>query len=275
MVKPRLTAWDRLLLFLPIPGAIIFGLSPYLFPDAVARSVGFTGNDPYVLRLASSGTFAFAIALGAAIVQGEWLPARFVAVATVVFTVLAVPVCLLVIAAGPAPLIVYAFLADSILQVVALGWLLLRYRGVQGGEPDDLVPVGVVGLLAATVIGTVVGLVALLVPHLAAQVFGYSGTDDLIYRLGGAETLGYAVMGFLMWRSRNWSECRLPVLLVVGFTGLALIATLIAFSQGGPILMPSIVLLVTIVVTPAGLLALIRGPVLSSPTRARSPKPSM
>jgi hypothetical protein len=46
-------------------------------------------------------TFAFAIALGVAVMQGEWLAARLLAVATVVFSLLAVPVCLLELAAGP------------------------------------------------------------------------------------------------------------------------------------------------------------------------------
>ena len=75
---PRLNGWERFLLFLPIPGAVAFGLGPFLFPATLPHSVGFAGDDQFVLRLAGGGTFAFAISLGLAVMQGEWLPPRIV-----------------------------------------------------------------------------------------------------------------------------------------------------------------------------------------------------
>lgn len=262
---PRLSGWDRFLLFLPIPGAVAFGLGPLLFPDASARSVGLAGDDPYVLRLAGGGTFAFAIALALAIKQGHWLPARFLAVATVVFSVLALPVCALEFLAGSAPPVVYAFFADSLVQVLALGWLLLRYRSVRGGPREIANTAVVTGLAGATVVGLLVGLVALLGPQQAASLFGYHGSDVVIYRLAGAETLGYAAMGILMLRSRNWVETRLPAVIAVVFNGLALVSTLVGLVQGGPLLLPAVVLLVTITVTPTGLWVLAHGPLLAGP----------
>jgi hypothetical protein len=258
-----LSGWERFLLFLPIPGAVVFGLGPFLFPTTVPRSVGFAGDDQFVLRLAGGGTFAFAIALGLAAIQREWLAARLLAVATVVFSLLAVPVCALEFAAGPVKPIVYALFSDSLLQVVALGWLLLRYRAVHGGPPEvaDKAAVGVAG---ATLVALLIGVLGLLLPHQAAQLFGYKGTDALLYRLAGAETFGYAAMGVLMVRSRNWAEMRLPVVLGTVFTGAGLVAALIALASGGPVLLPAVVLLVTVIVFPAGVYTLVRGPLLVS-----------
>ena len=268
MSDVRLSGFDRVLLFMPIPGAIAFGLSPVLFPTSAAHLVGFAGDDPYVLRLAGGGTFAFAIALALAIQQGAWLPARYLAVATVIFSVLAVPVCALELAAGNTRPVVYAFLVDSLVQVGAMGSLLLRYRSVRGGAPEISNPAVIRGLAGAAVIALGVGLLALLLPRQAAELFGYAGTDPIIYRLAGAETLGYAAMAFLMVRSRNWAEMRLPVVIAVVFNGLGLIATLISIAQGGPVLLPLVVLLVTVVVTPSGLWMLERGPLLASPDLA-------
>lgn len=79
-------------------------------------------------------------------------------------------------------------------------------------------------------------------------------------------------MGVLMVRSRNWEELLLPVLLAVVFNGLGLAATLIALTQGGPLLLPAVVLLVTVTVFPAGVFTLVRGPLLTGGNESREPR---
>jgi hypothetical protein len=266
----RMSAWERFLLFLPIPGALAFGLGPVLATNTLPRALGFAGDDTFVLRLAGGGTFGFAVALSIAVVRGHWLEIRSVAAGTVVFSALAIPVCLLEFGVGPVRPVVYLFIVDSLIQVAALGWLLVRYARVNGGAPDVSLA-GIVFTSGATLIAVVVGLVALLVPQFAANVFGYSGTDVIVYRLGGAETIAYASMGVLMIRSANWSEMRLPVVMVVVFNVLGLIAALVALAQGGPILLPAIVLAVTVVVGTGGTVTLLRGPTRALPRLAARP----
>ena len=62
-----------------------------------------------------------------------------------------------------------------------------------------LVQVGVAGSF---------GLLPLLLPQTFASWFGYTGRDDLVYRLAGAASVGYAVaalIGFLLWSKRATS----------------------------------------------------------------------
>ncbi len=42
-----MTGFERFLLFLPIPGDVFFGLAPLLAPVLLARSLGYSGDDPY------------------------------------------------------------------------------------------------------------------------------------------------------------------------------------------------------------------------------------
>ena len=59
-------------------------------------------------------------------------------------------------------------------------------------------------------------------------------------------------------RSRDWAEMRLPVLMAMVFNGAGLLATITSFIEGGPILLPVVVLLATLIVTPGAAIALRR-----------------
>ena len=76
--------------------------------------------------------------------------------------------------------------------------------------------------------------------------------------LAGAATCGFAVMGAFELRSRNWAAMRLPILMAMVFNGAGLLATLVSFVEGGPILLPLVVLVATLIVTPAAGIALKR-----------------
>jgi len=71
-------------------------------------------------------------------------------------------------------------------------------------------------------------------------------------------TCGYAVMGLFELRSRNWTEMRLPIFMALIFNGAGLVATVANFVEGGPILLPLVVLVATLIVTPAAAIALRR-----------------
>jgi hypothetical protein len=59
----RMSGWQRLLLFLPVPGALGFGLGPLLAPVLMARALGYSGDDPYLTRLAGAATLGYGVAL--------------------------------------------------------------------------------------------------------------------------------------------------------------------------------------------------------------------
>jgi hypothetical protein len=104
-------------------------------------------------------------------------------------------------------------------------------------------------MVIAIVAATVFGLLGAFLPVATTHFFGYQGTDVLLYRVAGAATLGYAVMGLVNVRSRNWHEVRLPVLMAIVFNGVSFFAALRAIVQGDPLLMPVIVGVATFAVT--------------------------
>jgi phosphotransferase system glucose/maltose/N-acetylglucosamine-specific IIC component len=180
-----------------------------------------------------------------------------VVVATLVYSLGALYSCALAFGDASAQPIVSVIVANSLLELAACGWLLLRFRDQRGGLPD-IPRSGVAVVVIATVAALVTGLPALLLPQPVGHVLGYRVTDVIVLRLAGAATCGYAVMGALELRSRHWGEMRLPVLMAMVFNGAGLLATLVSLPDGGPILLPAVVLLATIIVTPAAAIALRR-----------------
>jgi hypothetical protein len=90
------------------------------------------------------------------------------------------------------------------------------------------------GLLLVQVLATTVfGLVPLLLPGVFASVTGYTGDDELVYRLAGAGTTGYfvAAMVALRWRS-SWRELRLALIATLSFTAIAAVACAWTFLEG-------------------------------------------
>lgn len=89
-------------------------------------------------------------------------------------------------------------------------------------------------LLGVQVLATIVfGLVPLIVPSLFAEVTGYSGDDELIYRLAGAATTGYFVAALAALAGRwSWADLRIAMVATATFTGAAALGCLLAFVGG-------------------------------------------
>jgi hypothetical protein len=256
-VTTKMSGLDRFLLFLLIPGSLFFGLAPLIVPVQLAKSLGYSGDDPYLTRLAGAATLGYAVALAFAVWRANWLEARFVVVAMLVYSLGALFACGVAFASGVAQPIVTVIVANSLMELAICAWLLYHFREVRGGSPD-IPRSAVVLVVIATVAALVTGLPALLVPQPVGHLLGYRVTDAIILTLTGAATCGYAAMGALELRSRHWAEMRLPVLMAMIFNAAGLLATLVSFVEGGPILLPLVVLVATVVVTPGAVIALRR-----------------
>ncbi|HEY6058664.1 MAG TPA: hypothetical protein VIV06_11565 [Candidatus Limnocylindrales bacterium] len=79
----------------------------------------------------------------------------------------------------------------------------------------------------------VFGLVPLVAPAQFAQLTGYSGSDEVIYRLAGAATTGYLLSALLAiaWRTR-WAEVRIPVVATATFNLAAVAGCIVSASAG-------------------------------------------
>ena len=89
-------------------------------------------------------------------------------------------------------------------------------------------------LLGVQVLATVVfGLVPLLLPTAFAGVTGYSGDDELIYRLAGAATTGYFVAAIAALALRpSWVDLRIALVATATFTAAAVLGCLLATAGG-------------------------------------------
>jgi hypothetical protein len=129
---------------------------------------------------------------------------------------------------------------------------------------DQLTSVERLMLLLPLISAAVFGLLAFIFTGGFASLLGYSGNDRYIYRLLGAATLGYGVMGIFQLMSRNWREFRWPAVMAVVFNGMAFIASAYSIyrsadnSYADPIGLPVLVGLASLGVAIASLLALQR-----------------
>jgi hypothetical protein len=236
-VGSRDRAFDWLLALLVAAGAF-FGLAPYLAPTVFASLTGFLGKDVFLYRLAGAATFGYAVGLAVGF-RASWDAIRIPIASTFVFNAASIVACIVAIAAGPQP-VVFVILAASILFSAATGYFLRRppasrLSGATGsgtGGPD--LGTWVVGLFAiGTVAAAFFGLVPLVLGGWFGQLLGYTGTDEFVYRQGAAATLGAAVGGLLVLRSRRWAAARIPAMMAATFNGLAVIAALIEIAGGG------------------------------------------
>jgi hypothetical protein len=253
----RLSGVERALLVIPMLGALVFGILPLFFSAQFAPLFGYTGNDTYLYRLAGAVTLGYVPGLVLTILSGAWTPARLVIVATLVFNIGSLFAIAMAILAGNTPPVVYAILLTSLLIIGMTTWMLNARRNAARPAPDVANwVVYLIVFLTAAAFGT--GTLFLLAPMQVSQLFGFMGTDEFVFRQGGAATLGFAVMGVFELRSRSWQEIRLPNLNALVFNGASLIATIVAIVSGDPILLLAVVLLVTLVATIGCTITLIR-----------------
>ena len=244
----ELTTLEKILLVIPMLGGLVFGIMPLFFPAQFAALTGYVGNDTYLYRLAGAVTLGYVPGLFLAILQGQWMPVRLVVIATLVFNIGSLFAIAVAIFTGTAKPVVYLILIASIIITASMAWLLNKHRGAPR-PPADIAQwvVYLIVFLTAAAFGT--GTLFTFAPMQVSQLFGFNGTDEFVFRQGGAATLGFAVMGIFQLRSRAWSEIRLPSMNALLFNGASLIATIVAIISGDPILLLAVVLLVTVVAT--------------------------
>ena len=225
------------LLWLLILAGAFFGLAATIAPSTFADLTGFKGTDLFTYRLAGAATFAYAIGLVAG-TRASWVELRIPIASTLAFNAASIFACVLAIIGGGAQWLVYVILLASLVFTAGTYQLLreppLEAAGKARAELERpiatwLVALYVIGVAAAAVFG----LGPLLLGGQFGVLVGASGDDSFVYRQAGAATLGAAVGGILVLRSRRWSATRLPTLMAVTFNGLSLIAAIVEIIRGG------------------------------------------
>lgn len=253
----RLSRAELLLLLLPVAASAFVGLFQLLLPGVLANLSGYSGNDVIVYWLSGAATFGYAGALSLALRQRQWSAIRLIVVAFFTFGIGSLYACAADIIGGAAKPVVYVVLVLTLVFVTITGTLLYRHRNDSKGSRDTASWIGWF-LVIATVLAAVFGLLPLLLPNLGSPLFHLKGTDVFIFRQAGAAALGYAVMGVFELRSRNWQEIRWPLVMAGIFNGLSFIASVVSLASGGPLLLSLLVMLATLSVTIAIIVALRR-----------------
>jgi hypothetical protein len=246
----RLTRLDRVLLMLPTLVGILLGLASLLIAAPFARFAGYSGNDEFFYRLAGAATLGYGVALAVGIRGGSWRAIRSIVIAELVFQVVLLFACVVETSGGTGKPIIYVTGAAALAQAVIAVWVLSEHRGAPLGPPN--IPGGALALAVmsiAILAAATFGILGAFFPVATTHFFGYQGTEVFLYRLAGAATLGYAVMGIFNLRSRNWAEVRLPVLMAIVFNGVSFLAAILAIVQGDPLFLPILIALATFVVT--------------------------
>lgn len=226
----------RPLLWLLILAGGLFGLAAFIAPATFADLTGFAGTDLFTYRLAGAATFAYAVGLAAG-TRASWVELRIPIASTLAFNAASIVACLVALNGGGAQPIVFVILLASAVFTAGT-WQLVRVPPDAGKARAELerpiagwlVALYVIGVAAAAVFG----LGPLLLGGQFGVLVGASGDDAFVYRQAGAATLGAAVGGILVLRSRRWSATRLPTLMAVTFNGLSLIAAIVEIIRGGP-----------------------------------------
>lgn len=224
----------RWLLLLLIAAGAFFGLAVFLAPAFFASLTGFRGTDAFMYRLAGAATFSYAVGLAVGY-RHSWHELRIPIASVAIFNAASIGACLTAILAGVAQPVVYVILLASIVFTAATTYFVVRPP--EPAADDEQVPDLATWIVALFAIGTVAaaffGLAPLNLGGAFGESLGYSGADDFVYRQGGAATLGAAVGGWLVLRSRQWSAAWIPAVMALTFNGLSVIAALLELSAGG------------------------------------------
>jgi hypothetical protein len=228
----------RPLLWLLIAAGAFFGLATIIAPATFASLTGFAGIDLFTYRLAGAATFAYAAGLTAGS-RASWQELRIPIASTLTFNAASIFACVLAIVGGGTQPIVFVILLASIVFTYGTAQLLreppMAASGKARAELERPMATWLVGLF---VIGVAAAAVFALGPLLLGGQFGVlvgaSGNDPFVYRQAGAATLGAAVGGVLVLRSRRWSAARIPALMAVVFNGLSVVAAVVEIARGGP-----------------------------------------
>jgi hypothetical protein len=228
----------RWLLVLLILAGAFFGLAPFLAPALFASLTGFKGTDVFMYRLAGAATFGYGVGLAVGYGRG-WQELRIPIASVAIFNAASIGACVAAILGGAVQPVVSVILLASILFTASTAYFVVNppepvpHTTADAGQGPGIAT----WILALFAIGTLAaaffGLAPLILGGGFGQLFGYSGADDFVYRQGGAATLGAAVGGLLVLRSRQWSSAWIPAVMALTFNGLSVVAALLEISAGG------------------------------------------
>jgi hypothetical protein len=223
----------RPLLALLIVAGWFFGLAPFLLPTQFATAFGFAGTDVFVYRIAGAATLAYGVGLLIGW-RASWAEIRVPFIATFVFNLCSIVACLLAIAAGSTPLIVYVILLASILFTAGTGYFIARppYAATGGGGPHNLAQWVVALFVIGTAAALFFGIASWGLAGAFGRMVGATGADDFIYRQAGAATLGAGVGGAFVLLARRWETARIPTIMALVFNGLSVVAAILQMSTG-------------------------------------------
>jgi hypothetical protein len=233
----RAAAFRWLLILLILAGAF-FGLAPFLAPALFASLTGFKGTDVFMYRLAGAATFGygFGLAIG---YRRSWQELRIPIVSVAIFNAASIGACLAAIVGGEAQPVVYVILLASILFTAATVYFSINapepvpQPAADAGQGPDIATWTLALFAIGTLAAAFFGLAPLILGGGFGQLLGYSGADDFVYRQGGAATLGAAVGGLLVLRSRAWRAAWIPAVMALTFNGLSVVAAVLEISAGG------------------------------------------
>ena len=252
--REKLNSLERLALFMPLAGGVVFGLFPLLLGGAFGAILGSSGNDSYLYRLAGAATLGYAVALSLGLRQGDWTPLRIVVIGTLTFNLASIFACVMQLMAGDANLSVYLILGTSIAITAITLWLLNRHAGSAPGKAE-VSTLYIRFLMLGAILSGAFGLLPLLIPVLGAKLIGFQGTDVFLIRQAGAASLGYAIMSLVGIRSRDWQEIRLPLIMALVFNGFSFLASVVALFSGEPVLISLVIGAASLFVTIVGRIA--------------------
>ncbi len=247
-----------MLLALPLVAGAVFGLFPLLIPVSFGRFLDFPGNDPFIYQLAGAATFGYTVALVLGLREGTWVAVKLPVKAVLTFNLASLYACGVELVSpstdGRVQLIVYLILTTSVVFVVMTAWLLYHHRN-DGNLAPDIASWVVALIVIATILAFVFGLLPLFYPQFG-RLFGFKVTDLFLYRQADSSTLGYAVIGILELRSRNWQEIRGAFVMALVFNGLSFLAGILTLVLGESFLLTAVIVIATFSISAAIIVAL-------------------
>lgn len=248
---------ERLLLFVAAIPIAVLSLGALLIPDAFAQLIGAVGAEPYIYRLVGAAALGYAVALIWALRGKRWARVRLLVASLLGFSAMGAIGSVLQLLIGDTKGIVYLILMLGILVGALTAYLLYAHRGTP--HPTADIPGWLVGFFAiATLLALPFALFPLFFPEAFGQAFGLRVADLLLYRLGGAELAGYAVLGVLEIQSRSMVEIHPAAIMVLFFNVMAVVASLLALFTGENSTLTYVVIIVSGAVAAVTLLELAR-----------------
>ena len=207
------------------------GLAMFAVPDRVAGAFGLPGTDEFAYRSGGAAFLGYAIAFlyGWASDEGSrrilWLATYVAAVATAIAAVVGY--------LGQPSAAGAVVFAGALIASVATGWAANRSRPRAPERTARTFATWFQAFIGWGVVASVIfGLGGFVLGSTFGKLLGFMGTDDPIYRLAGAATIGILVGSLLALRTQDWHQVRLPVVVSFATNVLTLVAGALLISHG-------------------------------------------